>query len=86
MTTRHDNTINFMYFMSNYRQGFIFDVWKDDSRLATHLNNKFTVFCYESESSASAFVKWFYDLDRDNQCKLLEWVNENYKSFSNLTL
>jgi hypothetical protein len=77
--TNHDNTINFMYFISNYPQGFIKTIFS--GYMANHLESKFLGFCNRYGRSDLAFLSWFYELDGTNQRKLLEWVNANYKAF-----
>jgi hypothetical protein len=84
MTTKHDNTINFVYFMHNYPHGFIFQVWSGS--LAEHFNNKFNNLCERHKKSNTAFLHFFTELDTDNQNILLTWVNANYKAFSQLNL
>lgn len=84
MNTNHDNTINFMYFISNYPHEFILKVW--EGSLGEHLNTKFIMYCNKYERSDLALLKWFYELDFENQTILLSWVNENYKAFKQLTL
>lgn len=75
----HNNTKNFMYFISNYPHGFIQQIWSGSS-LANHLESKFLGFCSRYGRSDLAFLLWFYELDGGNQDILLEWVDTNYKS------
>lgn len=78
----HDNTINFIYFISNFPHGFIKEIWKGAQ--AEHLENKFISMCQKYQKSNFGFLYWFYELDSENQEKLLNWVNENYTAFSHL--
>jgi hypothetical protein len=82
--TNHDNTINFMYFMSNFPYRFIHEVWS--GTIADHLESKFINACNLYNKSNFGFLYWFYELDYDNQTTLLNWVNANYKSYSHLKL
>lgn len=80
----HDQTINFMYFISNYSHNFIHEVWAGS--IADHLKNKFDSLCSRYQRSDFAFLKWFYELDYSNQTTLLNWINSNYKAFSHLKI
>jgi hypothetical protein len=76
------STINFMYFITNYQYGFIHQVWQ--GTLADHLQSKFLNLCERYGRSDFALVSFFYELGRDNQIKLLDWVDENYVGFREL--
>ena len=78
---RHLKTVNFMYFICNYPYKFIDSVWSDEPMLVNHLTIKFGSFC-ERHGSMGGFVNWFMELDRTNQTKLLNWVEDNYKGIS----
>jgi hypothetical protein len=79
-----DNTINFMYFISNYSQNFIFKIWS--GHIANHFQSKFTNLCERYQRSDLAFLHWFYELSTDNQNILLNWVNQNYCASQSLKL
>lgn len=80
----HDQTINFLYFMSNFPHNFIYEVWTGS--IADHFQSKFLGLCNRFERSDIAFLRWFYELDTDHQRTLLNWVNSNYKSHSHLKI
>jgi len=80
----HDNTINLVYFMSNFPYKFIHEIWS--GTIADHLESKFINMCNLYGKSNFGFLYWFYELDNDNQNILLTWVNDNYKAFSHLKL
>lgn len=71
-------TLNFVYFTMNFKYDFIEEVW--DGSIARHLRDKFDKL-YQKRSN---FMDWFCELDRDNQRKLLEWVENNYTAFNHL--
>lgn len=75
--------INLMYFFTNFPSNFIQKCWEDEPIIIDHLKTKFNSFC-EQYGSNVGIHKLFYELDRDNQLKLIDWINENYTSFSDL--
>lgn len=78
-TEKRNSTINFMYFISNYPDRFIYKIWQGS--MADHLHGKFSNYCERRGRSDAGFLAWFYDLDHRNQKLLLQWVNANYVSF-----
>lgn len=75
--------VNFAYFTANFRSDFILQCWKDRPHLISHLEVKFLQFAEESGViTAGGFMRFFFELDRDNQIKLATWINENYKGVS----
>jgi hypothetical protein len=80
----HDNTINFMYFLTNHPHDFIKKIWPD--YIGDHIQSKFLGYCKRHTTTRNAIVDLFYELDRENQRIMLNWINENYKSFSDLKL
>jgi hypothetical protein len=83
-TTNHDNTINFMYFLTNHPYNFIQKIWSP--LLAQHFQSKFESYCKKHPTTRNAIVDLFYEMDRDNQRIFLKWINENYNAFSDLKL
>jgi hypothetical protein len=71
--------INFAYFTANFPHNFIEMCWKDDKHLIEHLNTKFLSRVKDGYISIESFMRFFFDLDRENQSKLANWINENYK-------
>lgn len=67
-----DACINVFYFGANHPHDFIEKVWADQPWLAKHLGDKF--------SSSPSFFAFFFKIDTDNQKKLIEYINQNYKS------
>lgn len=83
VTTKTNAVINFNYFCFNYPSDFIMKVWSNDMLLQKHLTSKF-VKCHDSSGARGAMLKFFTELDQDNQRMLVDWVNENYLGFSDL--
>jgi len=73
------SVINVMYFGRNYSSNFISKVWT--GHLASHFQEKFN-----SKSGKNAFYEFFFELSRENQEKLINWINANYTAFSDLGL
>ena len=73
------NTLNFIYFTANFTHGFISLCWIDNPNLAAHLQMKLNSMAVGHVVNSGAFLKWFFELSRNNQVKLIEWVNINYK-------
>jgi hypothetical protein len=82
-----DNVINFMYFLANFPHDFIGKCWSDNKILADHLKEKLLGYsdnrCYVT---CEDMCKFFFELDKGNQNKLIQWVNENYLAFDNLNI
>lgn len=78
-TTAH-SIINFAYFTANFTKDFIAQCWKDEPYLVDHLTAKFLSFSNEQNCfDCGSFIRFFFELDRDNQLKLANWINNNYK-------
>lgn len=79
MKTLHHSIINFAYFTANFHHDFIEKCWNDNELLRKHLRSKFN--SYDKETgfiSVGDFMKFFFDLDRTNQERLVLWINDNY--------
>lgn len=76
--------INFAYFTANFPRNFIEDCWEDEPYLIDHITSKFRGQSEGQVVYSGGFIKFFLDLDRENQTKLANWINENYVSFNNL--
>jgi len=74
--TKYDFANKFMYYGHNYQSGFIFEVWKDEPRLAKHFDSKFSRLY--NEYGTMAFFRWFMELSDGNKVKLFDYVEENY--------
>lgn len=79
--TNTESIINFVYFTTNFPPDFIGKVW-GESYLTQHLSEKFLTHAENGMISAGGFIRWFQELDRGNQTKLTEWINENYRGIS----
>ena len=78
-TTAH-SIINFVYFTANFNYTFIDECWKDEPFLIDHLKGKFISKSGDGVCvNCGDFIHWFFELDRDNQLKLSNWINDNYK-------
>lgn len=81
-TTAH-SIINFAYFTANFSNDFIIICWKDEPYLVDHLTNKFLSFANDSGCiTCGGFIRFFFELDRENQIKLANWITDNYKGIS----
>jgi hypothetical protein len=84
-THDHDNTINFMYFLTNHSTNdFVLKIWTN--YLGAHFQSKFLYYVEKHKSTKLAIIDLFFELDRDNQRIFLDWINKNYSSFSDLKL
>lgn len=70
-------TINFMYFANNFSQSQLKSVFESTS-CPSHLKSKFN--SYSLKCGTQTFFKWFMQLDNDNKCSVLTWINDNYKN------
>lgn len=66
-----------MYFCTNYPHDFINQCWSDDEQMKNHLKSKFHLI-YNIRKTPAEIVRFFHELDEDNQEKLLKWIGENY--------
>ncbi|MDD4972510.1 MAG: hypothetical protein PHT07_24020 [Paludibacter sp.] len=73
--------INFAYFTANFPPNFIEKCWEDQPEyMIKHIKAKL-----KSSSGCiyiQDFIKFFFDLDRGNQVKLVEWIDKNYKGIT----
>ena len=71
--------INFCYFTANFPYTFIADVWKDEGYLLEHINQKMLkIIAGKNYISPGDIMKFFFELDHENQVKLVEWIEANY--------
>ena len=77
-----NTVINWNYFCLNFSSNFIKKCWSDDIFLAEHLEEKFHSIYVIRGTGLMPF--FFSELSRDNQIKLIKWVNENYCSWPDL--
>lgn len=71
-------TIKFMYFIMNYSQVQLNEMF-DCTSAPAHLRNKFQGYIVPGKVNGSeALFKLFYELSRDNQLAIIEYVNTNY--------
>jgi len=83
MKTKTDAMINFAYFTANFTHNFIAECWKDEPHLADHLSVKFTSKANDENCvDCGSFIRFFFELDRGNQVKLANWINDNYKGIT----
>lgn len=72
---------DFAYFTANFPYDFIEKVWNDNLIMAVHLRNKLngqSLRLKINYVSFEAFMRWFFDLDDENQRKLIVWISNNY--------
>lgn len=74
ITNPINSNINLVYFGYNYKRDFILECWKDEPVMANHLNSKFN----------GDVFRFLSILSRDNQYKLLTYIDANYLSFKDL--
>jgi hypothetical protein len=84
MSIKHpiNSVINWNYFCLNFRHDFIEQCWKGMPRNIDHFKQKFSDIYDRKGTALMPF--FFSELDRYNQEKLINWVNENYISFPDL--
>ena len=80
--TNSQSIINFAYFTANFPHNFIEKCWENDSYLINHLHDKLITKAENGMISCGSFIRWFFELDRENQIQLTEWINTNYKGIS----
>ena len=78
MKTLEKAIINFAYFTYNFPYNFIELCWENDN-IINHLKNKLSSYAQNGVISSKDFIRFFLELDRENQIKLAEWININYK-------
>ena len=79
MFTLEQSIINFAYFTANFPSNFIKECWIEDGQIKIdHLTKKLVSYKETGFISVGSFIKFFFDLDRTNQEKLVLWINEHY--------
>lgn len=68
---------HFVYFCMNYPQKF-FEAWNNDQHTKNHLIEKFTNL-YDKYGSSAVMIRFFLELDKENQETLMYWIKEHYK-------
>lgn len=66
-----------IYFALNFPHNFIEQVWGEETAIGKHLRSKFNGY-YSETNTYGVFVKFFVNLDGENQQILTDWI-ENYK-------
>ena len=75
--------INFVYFCFNFPSDFINEAFKEKPKhLQEHLKSKFE--SYNRKDTRSAVIRFFTELDTENQKILINWIDNNYKAFKHL--
>ena len=78
MKTKTDAMINFAYFTANFTYNFINECWKDDP-IMEHIMEKFVSTAGDGVCvSCGDFLRFFFGLDKENQTKLVNWIDANY--------
>lgn len=80
MKTKVTAMINLAYFAANFDHEFIEKCWGDVPHLVQHLTDKFLSHASGRVINAGAFMKFFFELSRENQIKLCQWIDENYEA------
>jgi hypothetical protein len=70
--------INFAYFTANFPPDFIAECWSGEEILINHLKSKLRSSDGQVISMGD-FMRFFLDLDRTNQIKLANWIDNNYE-------
>jgi hypothetical protein len=73
-----ESVLKFAYFTANFTPKFIEDCWKDNPHLIEHISSKFLSKANGSFIDMGGFMKFFFDLDRENMIKLINWIDEHY--------
>jgi len=74
-----------VYFTLNYPYDFIAKVWADTPHLINHLKGKFNAY-YEDCGSYGVMGKFYANLDKSNQVKLMTWVMDNFNDEQKLNI
>jgi len=77
MRTKEKSIVNFAYFTANFPPKFIESCWIGNQLLIDHLNGKLRSSDGQYISVAD-FMKFFFELSRDHQIKLVNWIENNY--------
>lgn len=72
-----DGQINLLYFLKNFPHDFISKCWNENKTVSNHFISKLHLY------EGNAF-KLFFELSRDNQEKLIKYVDENYTRFKEM--
>jgi len=70
--------IRLIYFGFNFPPDFIAKVWEDTPHLISHFNETLS-HLYQNYGVGLVFFKFFIALSTDNQEKLINWIDLNYK-------
>ena len=81
MKATHKSILNFCYFTANFPPKFIEECWGKDHWLVDHLKSKLNSQSNSAFVDKGGFMNFFMDLDRENQIKLMDWIDENYLAF-----
>jgi len=65
-----------VYFCFNYPYDFIEQIWGGEY-ICDHLKGKFQMY-YDLVGSTGVMNKFYANLDKTNQRRLLQWVIDNY--------
>lgn len=71
---------HFAYFCMNYPQNFL-EAFQSNPYLQKHLEDKFRKM-YEDYGSNGVMIRFFLELDLENQSYLLEWIKMNYTGYT----
>jgi len=82
--TNENAIINFCFFAANFPHDFIQQCWKDEPHLIEHLKEHFASKSDGVCIDSGAFLKFYFELSRNNQRKLAKWITENYLAFQDL--
>ena len=75
MTNKHRTILNFAYFNTNHHYKWEEKCFKGD----THIINKY-------RNSDMTPARFMLELDRENQLKMINWIQENYLAFHDFEL
>jgi hypothetical protein len=75
--TNAESVVNFAYFTANFPPDFIKKCWADDDHLIDHISHKLRS-SDGSMISMGDFMRFFMELDKKNQIKLSNWIENNY--------
>jgi len=69
---------HFVYFTQSYPSNFMDAFGDKDNGIRKHIENKFDK-AYKEHGTYGAMIKFWTDLDAENQKKFASWIKENYK-------
>ena len=75
-----ETTNKVMYFAHNYCHNWILEVWHDNTRIANHLQDKWSGYNRSNDKGGTDnFFKLYLNLTDEHRTTLIQWIKANYK-------